>query len=73
MYIEKALMMARKYGLDYQIMTLYHLYGKYFEELVTSKTSDDISNAQNAMKMYDELSNETSSFFRFLVENELMD
>ena len=28
---------------------------------------------ENAMKMYDELSNETSSFFRFLVENELMD
>lgn len=27
----------------------------------------------NAMKMYDELSKETSSFFRFLVENELMD
>ncbi len=27
----------------------------------------------NAMKMYDELSDETSSFFRFLVENELMD
>ena len=27
----------------------------------------------NAMKMYDELSNETSSFFRFLVNNELMD
>lgn len=27
----------------------------------------------NAMKMYDELSEETSSFFRFLVENELMD
>ncbi|MBO5948651.1 hypothetical protein J6Q66_07440 [bacterium] len=53
MYIEKALMMARKYGLDYQIMTLYHLYGKYFEELVTSKTSEDILNAQNAMKMFD--------------------
>ena len=28
---------------------------------------------ENAMKMYDELSNETSSFFRFLAENELMD
>ena len=28
---------------------------------------------ENAMKMYDELSSETSSFFRFLVENELMD
>jgi tetratricopeptide (TPR) repeat protein len=52
MYIEKALMMSRKYGLDYQIMTLYHLYGKYFEEIVISKTSNGITEAQNAMKMY---------------------
>ena len=34
---------------------------------------DTKEKVMNAMKMYDELSNETSSFFRFLVENELMD
>ena len=33
-------------------------------------TNDKVN---NAMKMYDELSSETSSFFRFLKENELMD
>ena len=53
MYIEKALLLARKYGLDYHVMVLYSLYGKYFEEIVTSKTSMDIKHVNNAYKMYD--------------------
>ena len=53
MYIEKALLMARKYGLDYFVMVLYHLYGKYFEEIITSKTSNDVQIVQNSFKMYD--------------------
>ena len=53
MYIEKALLTARKFGLDYHVMTLYHLYGKYFEEIITSKTSNDNQIVQNSFKMYE--------------------
>ena len=53
MYIEKALLLARKYGLDYHVMIMYNLYGKYFEEIVTSKTAMTEANVQNAYKMYD--------------------
>ena len=68
MYIEKALLMARKFGLDYFVMTLYHLYGKYFEEIITSKTTNDVQIVQNSFKMFDK-SNDIAKFndYEFLL------
>ena len=52
MYAEKALLLAKKYNLNYQKVKLYLIYGKYFEErLLKSKDKKEIL-TPNVLKNY---------------------
>ena len=52
MYIEKALMIAKQYDIKLLKVTLFQLYAKYLEEMVSKKTQNRVNYAQNAINTY---------------------
>lgn len=51
-HIEKAVMIARKFELLDLLARLYHLYGKYLQELALGKTESQVDFVTGAYKMY---------------------
>ena len=52
MYIEKSLMIIKEYDMKYLKVSLYQLYAKYLEEMVTQKPQNKANYAQNAITTY---------------------
>lgn len=54
MYLEKAHLIAKQFGLKYAEAEIYRAFGKYHEEFISIKAKDKEkeSNAQSAIKMY---------------------
>ncbi len=52
MYIEKALMIVKQYDMKLLKVSLYQLYAKYLEEMVSKKPENKTNYAQNAMNTY---------------------
>ena len=52
MYIEKALMIVKQYDLKLMKISLYQLYAKYLEEMVSKKPQNKANYAQNAITTY---------------------
>lgn len=52
MYIEKALMIVKQYDLQLLKVSLYQLYAKYLEEMVSKKPQNKANYAQNAITTY---------------------
>lgn len=55
MYIEKALMIVKQYDMKLLKVSLYQLYAKYLEEMVTKKPQNRGNYAQNAIATYKKL------------------
>lgn len=52
MYIEKALMIVKQYDMKLMKISLYQLYAKYLEEMVSKKPQNKANYAQNAITTY---------------------
>ena len=52
MYIEKALMIVKKYDMKLLKVSLYQLYAKYLEEMVSKKPQNKANYASNAINTY---------------------
>ena len=52
MYIEKALMIVKQYDMKLLKVSLYQLYAKYLEEMVSKKPQNKANYAQNAISAY---------------------
>ncbi len=52
MYIEKALMIVKQYDMKLLKVSLYQLYAKYLEEMVSKKPENKVNYAQNAITTY---------------------
>ena len=55
MYIEKALMIVKQYDLKLLKVSLYQLYAKYLEEMMSKKPQKRGNYAQNAVATYKKL------------------
>ena len=52
MYIEKALRITKKYNMKLLKVSVYQLYAKYLEEMVSKKPQNAVTYAQNAITAY---------------------
>ena len=52
MYIEKALRITKKYNMKLLKVSVYQLYAKYLEEMVSKKRKNAVTYAQNAVTVY---------------------
>ena len=52
MYIEKSLMIVKEYDMKFLKVSLYQLYAKYLEEMVTQKPQNKANYAHNAITTY---------------------
>lgn len=53
MYLEKALLIAKQFGMKYAQVELYLAFAKYIEEVISIKVVNKSEFAQNALKMYE--------------------
>ena len=53
MYLEKALLIAKQFGLKYAQVELYLAFAKYLEELLSVRIVNKSENAKNALNMYE--------------------
>lgn len=71
-YLEEGLILARKYDLPYLQAKLYHLYGKYLEEMTTKHRDNKVHHAQSALKMYEKAIALTENFSLDYMTEELL-
>jgi len=71
MYIEKALMIVKQYDLKMLKISLYQLYAKYLEEMVTQKPQNRGNYAQNAITTYKKIIDMLDSMNLPNIQNEI--